>query len=188
MSLKHGLLGLLNYSDMTGYDLDKTFRNSLSISWNATTSQVYRELSTMESLGWLNAKEVLQSGKPNKKIYHVTEEGKAELQKWLLEDHIKDELSLRHPFFLQMFFAGENSKEDNIRLINGTLNSCKEMQEYIERSEREAEYYSEKVADSTKSMYWTLTSMLGKFYCNSFIDWAERALIYLEKGNSDVFK
>lgn len=30
MSLKHGLLGLLNYNSMTGYDLSKFFSDSLS--------------------------------------------------------------------------------------------------------------------------------------------------------------
>ncbi len=29
MSLKHGLLGLLNYGNMTGYDIDRTFKDSL---------------------------------------------------------------------------------------------------------------------------------------------------------------
>ena len=37
MSLKHGLLGLLNYGSMTGYELDKIFRDSLSFFWQAKT-------------------------------------------------------------------------------------------------------------------------------------------------------
>ena len=53
MSLKHGLLGLLNYGNMTGYDIDRTFKDSLFLFWQAQTSQIYRELNTMEKLGWL---------------------------------------------------------------------------------------------------------------------------------------
>lgn len=30
MSLKYGLLGLLNHEDMTGYELSKAFKDSLS--------------------------------------------------------------------------------------------------------------------------------------------------------------
>jgi DNA-binding PadR family transcriptional regulator len=30
MSLKYGLLGLLNYGKMSGYDLDKAFKDSLA--------------------------------------------------------------------------------------------------------------------------------------------------------------
>ena len=55
MSLKHGLLGLLNYGSMTGYELNKVFRDSLSFFWQAKTSQIYRELDAMERCGWLTS-------------------------------------------------------------------------------------------------------------------------------------
>ena len=41
--LKHGILGLLNYGSMTGYEINKAFKDSLSYFWNAQTSQIYRE-------------------------------------------------------------------------------------------------------------------------------------------------
>lgn len=46
--LKHGILGLLNYQDMTGYEINTVFRDSLCYFWNAQTSQIYRELQTLE--------------------------------------------------------------------------------------------------------------------------------------------
>lgn len=46
--LKHGILGLLNYGDMTGYEIMKVFRDSLSFFWTANTSQIYRELNTLK--------------------------------------------------------------------------------------------------------------------------------------------
>ena len=52
--LKHGILGLLNYGSMTGYDIMLTFRNSLNYFWNAQTSQIYRELQTMKKNGWVS--------------------------------------------------------------------------------------------------------------------------------------
>ena len=42
MALKQGLLGLLNYGEMTGYELAKVFNDSLSFFWQAQTSQIYR--------------------------------------------------------------------------------------------------------------------------------------------------
>ena len=44
VSLKHGLLGLLNYQPMTGYELDKEFKESLAYFWQAKPQQIYREL------------------------------------------------------------------------------------------------------------------------------------------------
>lgn len=55
MSLPHGLLGLLNYKDMTGYKLSRTFDDSLSFFWKAQASQIYRELDRMETWGWLTS-------------------------------------------------------------------------------------------------------------------------------------
>ena len=37
MALKQGLLGLLNYGEMTGYELAKAFNDSLSFFWQAQT-------------------------------------------------------------------------------------------------------------------------------------------------------
>lgn len=46
--LKHGVLGLLNYADMTGYEIREIFNKSLNFFWQAQSSQIYRELRTLE--------------------------------------------------------------------------------------------------------------------------------------------
>ena len=63
--LKHGILGLLNYGDKTGYEIMTVFRDSLNHFWTAQTSQIYRELQTMEKAGWISERHVEQTGKPN---------------------------------------------------------------------------------------------------------------------------
>ena len=60
------LLGLLNYGNMTGYDIDRTFKRfSFSILAGADKPN-YQELNTMEKLGWLTSEIVIQTDKPNK--------------------------------------------------------------------------------------------------------------------------
>lgn len=83
-SFGHGMLGLLNYGPMTGYELDKAFKESLSFFWQAQTSQIYRELDAMEQNGWLSSEYVIQKDKPNKRVYSITDTGKKELNNWLL--------------------------------------------------------------------------------------------------------
>lgn len=46
--LKHSILGLINNSDKTGYEIMTVFRDSLNHFRAAQTSQIYRELQTME--------------------------------------------------------------------------------------------------------------------------------------------
>ena len=66
--LRYGILGLLNYSDMNGYEILETFRHSLNHFWNAQKSQVYRELIVLENAGYISGIWVEQNGKPDKKM------------------------------------------------------------------------------------------------------------------------
>ena len=84
--LKHGILGLLSYGDMTGYQIMTVFRDSLSHFWVAQTSQIYRELQGLEKNGWIAAVHVEQAGKPDKNVLSITAAGREELLRWLRED------------------------------------------------------------------------------------------------------
>ena len=86
--LKHGILGLLNYHEMTGYEIMETFRDSLNYFWDAKTSQIYRELQGLEQKEWVSKTIVPQSGKPDKKVYSITATGQEELLQWLADDDL----------------------------------------------------------------------------------------------------
>ena len=85
MALAHTILALLAQQPDSGYDLSKRFDEGLSCYWKATQQQVYRELSKMESRGWVQFETVPQMGKPDKKIFHITPEGWIELSRWYAE-------------------------------------------------------------------------------------------------------
>ena len=74
--LKHGILGLLNYGSMTGYDIVQIFRDSLSYFWHAQTSQIYRELQTLKRNSWATDETIPQEGRPDKKIFTITDKGR----------------------------------------------------------------------------------------------------------------
>lgn len=80
MSLTYGILGFLSYGSMTGYDLAKAFGCSVNFFWNAQTSQIYRELGRMEGEGLVASELVLQTQRPNKKLYSITEKGRESFQ------------------------------------------------------------------------------------------------------------
>ncbi|MEO0739771.1 MAG: PadR family transcriptional regulator, partial [Cyanobacteria bacterium J06649_12] len=85
MALAHTILALLAQQPDSGYDISKRFDEGLSCYWKATQQQVYRELSKMVSQGWVNFEKVPQEGKPDKKIYSMTELGWSELTRWYAE-------------------------------------------------------------------------------------------------------
>lgn len=85
MALSHTILAVLSQQPYSGYDISKRFEESVSCYWQASQQQIYRELSKMEHQHWVVYKTVPQAGKPDKKIYSITAEGRAELHRWYFE-------------------------------------------------------------------------------------------------------
>jgi PadR family transcriptional regulator AphA len=83
MSLKMAVLGLLDVEPGSGYALLQRFRNSLGFFWQTTHQQLYKELHALHAEGLIDCEAVTQAGKPDKKIYSLTPEGGAELDRLL---------------------------------------------------------------------------------------------------------
>ncbi|MEI7883808.1 MAG: PadR family transcriptional regulator [Clostridia bacterium] len=178
MSLKHGILGLLNYGPTTGYDLDKIFKGSLNFFWQSQTSQIYRELRAMEGQGWISAEIVVQQDKPNKNIFTLTASGKEELQRWLMHDSIGDDIKVRDPFLVKLFFSGEINAEANIE----TMQRFKQCCQYALKKINETKKHVEDAYDGDKnSVYWEMTASFGHYYYEMCILWADECIMKLER-------
>jgi DNA-binding PadR family transcriptional regulator len=183
MSLKHGLLGLLNYGSMTGYELDKTFNDSLGFFWQGKTSQIYRELNALETSGWLVSERVVQEDKPNKKIYSVTDDGKKELIAWLSDSSITEACTkIRSGFLMRVFFAGETKPENAIMLIRQFRDACLSELEKMKSIPQSVIEYGTVVGDDATVVYWQLTALFGEHYYKAGLDWANEALAALGDG------
>ncbi|MBR0950491.1 PadR family transcriptional regulator [Bradyrhizobium canariense] len=99
MALGDAILACLTERPMTGYELAKTFDSSIGFFWKADHQQIYRELSKLRDRGYIQGREVVQSGKPNKLIYTLTPEGRTALRHWAARPStppsIKDDLLVR---------------------------------------------------------------------------------------------
>ncbi len=82
MSLPHVILTVLSTRNATGYDITKEFSYSIGYFWNASHQQVYRELNKMAINGLVTCVLEPQEGKPDRKIYSITEEGRKALAEW----------------------------------------------------------------------------------------------------------
>ncbi|HZR85644.1 MAG TPA: PadR family transcriptional regulator [Bradyrhizobium sp.] len=82
MALGDAILVCLTERPMTGYELAKTFDSSIGFFWKADHQQIYRELTRLRERGHVQAREVVQTGKPNKLVYTLTADGKAALRHW----------------------------------------------------------------------------------------------------------
>lgn len=116
MSLPHVILGLLQQQEQTGYDLKtQCFDQCIAHLWQADQAQIYRTLDKLETQGWIACTVVVQSDRPNRKVYHVTEAGVAELTRWL-QTHQPLPI-LREPLLAQLQFAAQLPNEAIIHLL-----------------------------------------------------------------------
>jgi DNA-binding PadR family transcriptional regulator len=99
LALGDAILVCLTERPMTGYELAKTFDTSIGFFWKADHQQIYRELTRLRDKGYIQGREVVQSGKPNKLVYTLSSEGRAALRHWAARPSsppsIKDDLLVR---------------------------------------------------------------------------------------------
>ena len=82
MALEHAILVSLAEKSASGYDLARRFDASIGHFWTASHQQIYKVLGRMESDKWVAAHLVAQDGRPDKKVYAITDDGRDELMRW----------------------------------------------------------------------------------------------------------
>lgn len=83
MSLKHAILVQLETEPASGYDLLQHFKKGLGYFWNAKHQQIYLQLKKLSEQNLIECQPEQQQGKPDKKIYRITQAGIEELKSWL---------------------------------------------------------------------------------------------------------
>lgn len=176
--LKHGILGLLNYGDMTGYEIKTVFRDSLSHFWQAQTSQIYRELQTLEKNGWISSAHIQQNSKPDKNMLSITEEGKAELLRWLYEG--TDNNPIRSPMLMRTFFRGECGIDENIEYFKSLPEKEKVLPNGDNPAIEASTGYEQMIDDPMKAVYWRFTIDFGIMYEKMIREWCDHCIKTLE--------
>ena len=141
MSLKHAILVLLETEPSSGYDLLKQFKHSLGYFWNAKHQQIYQQLKVLSNDDLIECRLEVQAGKPDKKVYKITDRGVSELSSWLDEpvrpNKINDALLVK-------IYGGHLTSSDNLltelkehlSLHQATLLQLKEIeQKYLNLSQ-----------------------------------------------------
>lgn len=82
MSIQHAILGILSRQPVTGYDLKKVIQDSSFMHWSGNNNQIYNSLVELLKDGFVTSEVQHQESSPSKKIYTITEAGRAELKRW----------------------------------------------------------------------------------------------------------
>jgi len=85
MALRHAVLAALLEGEASGYQLAKRFDVAVANFWSATPQQLYRELDKLEADGLVDARLVRQQRRPDKRVFTLTDAGRAELHRFTAE-------------------------------------------------------------------------------------------------------
>ena len=103
MDVKTVCLGLLTFGEATGYDLKKQFECSFSHFFSAGYGSIYPALAYLAKTNLVTCQEEHQDGKPDRKVYRITERGRERFQEALMQ--AEPSHKIRSEFLAMMFFA-----------------------------------------------------------------------------------
>ena len=117
MSYKYLVLGLLAERPMSGYDIKKHVKTVLGSITSASYGTLYPTLHKLLADGDVEMQEVPQQGRPSKKVYFLTDQGREDLQKWLQQPAAADQI--RREFLLKLYLARHLDEADLRAMVAG---------------------------------------------------------------------
>ena len=100
MNTKELLLSVLMSGPATGYDIKKVLENEVSKVIDVTISNIYPVLNELAAEGLVSCERVEQENRPNKKVYEITEAGRAVCLHTLMTEPARHRLRSEFMFIL----------------------------------------------------------------------------------------
>lgn len=102
--MRYALLALLANGFTHGYELKQAFERLFGPAWPPINiGQIYTTLQRLERDGLVLSREVEQSGRPAKRVYELTDAGRAELTDWMSAP--TEGTRLKDEFFMKLVLA-----------------------------------------------------------------------------------
>ena len=127
------ILGILNFEDVSGYEIKKmstegVYSHFVDISFGS----IYPTLSKLEAEGLVTCRAESQNGRPDKKVYSITEKGRMEFVATLAQPPQPDKF--KSEFLLVAMCASQTNSDVIEAAIDKRLEELKSKIEMIETS------------------------------------------------------
>jgi DNA-binding PadR family transcriptional regulator len=178
MALRHAVLAALLDRELSGYQLTKLFDLGVSSFWHAASQQLYVELAKLEADGLLTGHEVVQQGRPNKRVYALTDTGLDELARFVAAP--TKPTSIRDDLLVKAYAEHANP-----------LALADQLEQRAAQSQEKADYLDAQLkkllGDKTEAQYLKtaenigpyLAGTRGKMYCQEQAGWCTWAAAVL---------
>ncbi|MEO0534155.1 MAG: PadR family transcriptional regulator [Cyanobacteria bacterium P01_A01_bin.123] len=175
MALAHTILAVLSHCPCSGYDIGKRFDEGVGCYWKASQQQIYRELSKMETQGWVNFEKIPQEGKPDKKVYQITELGHQELAKWFAEP--TEPTPVREDLLVKVMAAAHMPRD----LLLKELHHRRQLhQTQLQRYQDKEVHFQARQNNTAAEQFRYLTLRRGIRYEEDWIGWCDEVLDFLK--------
>ena len=185
MSLKHALLGFLNYGPHTGYELKKVFDISVAHFWNAELSQIYPTLKALESEDLVEMHVDVQADRPNRKVYSITDDGRRELIEWLGTPAEADQV--REPLLIKLFFGSSLSKPDLLAVLQKRADNLRQATAKGQHGCEAVRGLAQVIGLEREGLFWALTMDAELKHSEAALEWTEEAIRRIEAADDDAF-
>ncbi|MFC1515470.1 PadR family transcriptional regulator [Thermodesulfobacteriota bacterium] len=137
MDVQTIILGFLMKKRMTGYELKKAFSISFSFFSGLSYGSIYPALKKMEQNGLIGMRLKVQKNAPNRKIYTITNKGKAQFKSSLKTPFAPERF--KSSFLSHLFFFAHLSREERAKVSDGYLRVILDQQEQLEAIKSDVE-------------------------------------------------
>ncbi|HHQ14544.1 MAG TPA: PadR family transcriptional regulator [Chromatiales bacterium] len=134
MDVKTLCLGLLTRQPASGYDLKKEFESLFKHFFPAGYGSIYPALADLHARGLVECEQIPQSGKPDRKLYRITEQGRSVFADAL--HHSTPQHKLRSEFLATMYFADQMEPERLRELLQQRIDDLSRAVEHLDRIQR----------------------------------------------------
>ncbi len=135
MDVKTVCLGMLTDGAASGYDLKKQFESTFGHFFSAGYGSIYPALSSLAADGLVECEEIAQEGKPDRKLYRITEAGREQLVAAL--DKPNPSHKVRSEFLATIWFAHLMTDEQVHAVLSHRMNEIAEYLKMFETLEQE---------------------------------------------------
>ncbi len=130
MDVKTLCLGVLTLRDKTGYEIKKHFEQSFAHFFVAGYGSIYPALGELTRLGMVLCRDVAQAKRPDKKVYSITDAGRAQLAAALAETPPRHKV--RSEFLVLLYFAHLMTAERLAEVLDERVRDIDRMLECID--------------------------------------------------------
>lgn len=173
------ILGLLAEEPRSGYDIKNEIEERLSHFWSQSFGHIYPMLKRLDESGLVTKTVERQDGRPDRKVYCITDEGRSALRDWFTEPMSPP--APRNELLLRIFMgrhAPRGSLLRDLREHRGRMSrTLEELRAIRTRLDREG-------APPEDDVYWGITLSYGLQVLEAIVEWSRRAETELESLSS----